>query len=102
MSITLSAPMLESNFKKEVVRFLNKTYDQRIVIINYVNVRYAGVADLLVCLDGRFCAIELKVSTPISPSQQEFINKVAAARGVAFVLRYSPNWKDELTQRLGE
>lgn len=46
-----------------------------------------GIADLLVCMDGRFIAIEVKrpgigVLTPI---QEQFLKDVRTAGGIAFV-----------------
>jgi len=44
------------------------------------------IADLLVCLDGRFVAIEVKrPGGKVTDGQREFLRKVTAAGGIAFV-----------------
>jgi hypothetical protein len=45
-----------------------------------------GIADLLVCGDGKFIAIEVKKpGGRLSPLQEQFLHDVRAAGGVAFV-----------------
>ncbi len=45
-----------------------------------------GISDLLVCGEGKFIAIEVKKpGGRISPLQEQFLNDVRAAGGIAFV-----------------
>lgn len=58
-----------------------------------------GIADLLVCLDGRFVAIEVKRPGVgvLTPLQEQFLHDVRAAGGIAFVA-YSV---DDVVRELG-
>jgi Holliday junction resolvase len=47
-----------------------------------------GIADILGCYQGRFLAIEVKTLTGrLSPAQEQFLERVRKAGGLAFVAR---------------
>ena len=48
----------------------------------------AGIPDLIICLNGRFVAFEVKTETGVvSKLQEQTINKITAAHGIARVVR---------------
>ena len=76
----------EAKFLKDAKQFLAML--DKCLIIREANATVNGVADLLVCYNGRFVACELKREGGY-PSQQQiqFIDKVIAAGGLAKVCR---------------
>lgn len=88
---------LERDFKKEVVYFLKSYCKENIVIVNYVNIRYRGISDLLVCYKGCFLAIELKTGSKLTSSQELFLEDVKKAGGWGLVLYDGDDWEDVLT-----
>lgn len=81
--------MLEKDFQKQVIKFLK---DNNIYYIKVWGGGYqkAGIPDLIICLKGRFIAVELKneVGKP-SPLQLYNIEKIKKSGGQAFILNPS-------------
>jgi hypothetical protein len=81
--------MDEKAFTKKVLRILNQIenlHPIRIIPGAYGGMK--GVSDILVCCDGKFGAIELKVGTnKPTKLQQRFLDNIISAGGFAFVCR---------------
>lgn len=81
--------MLERDFQKQVIEFLKRHN------IYYIKVwgggyQRSGIPDLIICLKGKFMAVELKNEDgKLSPLQLYNINKIKQAGGQAFILRPS-------------
>ena len=79
--------MLERDFQKQVIEFLKRHN------IYYIKVwgggyQRSGIPDLIICLKGKFMAIELKNEDgKPSPLQSYNINKIKQSGGQAFILR---------------
>jgi len=73
----------ETRFKKKVVDFLNTLPYTKVFVIQQVSKR--GDPDLLVCVKGKFVALELKRSKDedASPLQSHILSQVTKARGFA-------------------
>lgn len=93
----------ETLFKEKVASALKSLSSCYFVKIQQVTIR--GTPDFIICLCGRFIAIELKRSrlAAISPIQQFNLEKIAQAGGDALIV-FPENWEvtfKEL-QRLSE
>lgn len=96
--------MLEKNFRKLVIKYLQETYDRKIKIIPVEGLAN-GTSDLLICFNGRFVALELKGSNKyydLTEQQRLFLKKIRIAGGIPICLRYSKDWKEELDRFLTE
>lgn len=59
-----------------------------------------GISDILGCYKGRFVAIEVKTRTgKASPAQEQFLERVRKAGGIAFVARSVDDAIDALGAR---
>ena len=76
----------EAALTKAVKKYLDSRDD---LMYRKVSDRYQrGISDILVCVQGRFVALELKDDTgKASPHQKLFIKQVVDAGGVAVVCR---------------
>ena len=66
-------------------------YGERIVIIKYHGSQFteAGVSDLLICLDGRFLAVEVKAPERYGNSEDRAISEGPTVKQLAFGSRVS-------------
>ena len=77
----------ESNFLKDA-KELCRMLAPKCIVVRAEAVTIAGVADLLLCYEGRFIAAELKKQTGIpSPQQLKFIAEIKEAGGKAAVCK---------------
>ena len=90
---------LEQEFQKEIIDYIESIGGK---CVKTVRSTRNGVSDLLVCLDGRFIAIEVKLTAKVDPLQEEFIEEIIKAGGKAFVLRFDKNWLNKLKKEIGE
>lgn len=97
--------MLEKHFRRSFILYVKEKYDGDVYIIPQEG-QGVGVSDLLLCYKGRFCAIELKGSDNryygVTPAQKVFLKKIRQSGGIAFSIRHSDNWKEELHNLLEE
>ena len=80
--------MSESNFRKRVLKFL-KPYEieGKLVVITVQNVAVRGISDILLCVCGRFVAVELKAKDGIpSELQTRFLQRIEYAGGHSYLL----------------
>ena len=80
--------MSESNFRKRVLKFL-KPYEieGKLVVITVQNVSVRGISDILLCVKGRFWAVELKAETGRpSELQTRFLERIRVAGGRGILL----------------
>lgn len=91
---------LEGAFQAHVLKRL-KPHSVHIAVVKVTKANINGVSDILLCVDGRYVAIELKVGSN-SPTfhQKEFLKSVAVAGGVCGV---AWNWKEvkDIIKRAG-
>ena len=88
----------ETNFKRRVIDYLKREY-RKAWFYKSADKFTAGIPDLIICLDGLFYAIELKVgSNKPTPIQEVVIRKIQGAGGRAAVCRSL----DEVKQFLRE
>lgn len=82
----------ETRFKNRIRPLLNALPNSWWVKTSQRSVR--GTPDLLGCVNGMFIALELKrsESARIDPLQEHNINKIIAARGLAFLV-FPENWQ---------
>lgn len=74
----------EASFLREAKRFVGMF--ENCLLIRESNPNTAGIADLLVCYNGRFIACELKTMDGVaSPQQTAFVEKVKKAGGLAAI-----------------
>ena len=86
----------EAAFQSKVVRYLKDAYGPRLWLANQLGGlgARAGIPDLLVCIDGRFVALELKTPAGtgrLGPKQAQEIKAIQEAGGVALVVS---TWQD--------
>jgi len=76
---------LESEVQARILEFLRA--QENLVVIKVIVATTNGIADILVCYQGRFIAIEVKRDkyTKPDPLQVEFLNDVIEAGGQAIV-----------------
>ena len=87
--------MLETKFKEKVIADLKKL--PSCWFIKTMERGRNGTPDLLICLRGRFVAIELKrEGKHVTPLQAHTLAKISAASGLAFEASPS-SWPDQLT-----
>ena len=88
--------MKESSFQTNVIHFLN-TLGVYVIKIWGGGFQSAGVPDLVICANGKFIGLELKVDdNKASEIQTYHLEEINSAGGVAFVFRHSVNWKIDL------
>lgn len=95
--------MLEKNFQKNVKKYLQ---EKGAYVVNYVAQSVYGVngiPDLLVCYNGRFIGLELKVP-PYKATEIQIVNlkKIRKAGGIGEVFPYTKDWKEKLDTILKE
>lgn len=79
--------MKESLFQKKVIAFIKSLPNTWIVNIWGGGFMKAGIPDLLICINGRFMALELKREGGIvSPLQERNIKLINEAGGIGMVL----------------
>jgi len=86
---------LESQIQKEMVNYLE---EKGYYVIKIVRANKQGVADLAVCMDGKFIAIEVKAvgkKNKVTKIQQLHLNLVKASGGKAFVADSIDDLKNE-------
>ena len=77
----------ETNFKRRVIDYLKREYPKA-WFYKSADKFTAGIPDLIICLNGLFYAIELKVgSNKPTPIQEVVIRKIQNAGGRAAVCR---------------
>ena len=87
-------PLSETNLKRKVIGFLKKHYPDAWVY-KASDKWISGIPDLLICKEGRFYAIELKVGrNKATPIQEFVIRKIHEAGG-----RVSVCWSVEEVER---
>ena len=80
----------ETLFKDRVIRDLKTLNNTWFVKIQMVARR--GIPDLILCINGRFFAIELKLdTTDLYPLQELTLNEIARSNGFSFVAN-PKNW----------
>lgn len=95
-SINLYKPKLkEQQIQKDIMDYLELKHAVVVKVNNtgirkedgsYIPPRQKGISDLLVCFQGKFYAIEVKVpGNKTSIFQEEFLQNVRRAKGIAFV-----------------
>lgn len=90
-------PLIETQITKQIRQILHHAGAMTIKIAGGPYQR-PGISDLLVCLDGRFIAIEVKrPGHHPTPLQLDFIKQVQAAGGIGFIA-YSP---EDVVRELG-
>jgi len=80
--------MSESNFRKRVLKFL-KSYEieGKLVVITTQMVSLRGISDILLCVCGRFVAVELKAEDGRpSELQTRFLQRIEHAGGHSYLL----------------
>lgn len=85
---------IESKFQTYVIKRLeiDPEFADNVKIIKILKANINGVSDLLACISGRYCAIELKVrNNGTSPAQDKFFEDVKDAGGVAGEAR---SWRE--------
>lgn len=94
--------MLEKEFQNEVIKFLKQND------IYYIKVwgggfQRAGIPDLIICLKGKFIAIELKneIGKPTA-LQLHNIEQIKKSGGQAYILKPEnfEKWKEEINVQL--
>ena len=79
--------MSETKLKKQVIDFIRRMYPSA-WFYKAADRWTAGIPDLVLCVEGRFYAIELKVSdNKTTPIQEFVIRKIQGAGGRAAVCR---------------
>lgn len=83
--------MLERDLQRKCLDFCKRLNNEgrQVIAINQHGSAFAsrGVADILLCIRGKFIAIELKVpGNKPTPLQSHFISKVIACGGVGHVV----------------
>lgn len=75
----------ETNFRKRFVPKLKQI--PRTMVISIQQLSLVGTPDLLLCVNGRFVAIELKASatSKISPLQKRNLDLITEAGGYGFI-----------------
>ena len=94
----MKKPKNEQTFLKQVIDLLNSEYAAE--VIKVITANKSGVPDLIACVNGCFVGIEIKLDSPVSNLQEYNLRKNKNAGGIAFVLRWSDNWKEELKTSL--
>ena len=80
-------PLSETNLKRKVIEFLKKNYPDAWVY-KASDKWISGIPDLILCINGYFCAIELKVGRNKPTRIQEYvIEKIRSAGGLVAVCR---------------
>ena len=80
----------ETNFKMHVLKDL-KTLEHTWVYKTADKVK-CGIPDILLCRNGKFVAIELKVDSPVSKLQEYTLDCIKRSNGQSFVA-YPDNWE---------
>jgi hypothetical protein len=80
----------ETKFKEKVQEDLKTLPDCYFTKIQQVAIR--GIPDILLCVNGRFVGMELKVDSEISALQLYNLMKIQEANGVA-IIATPKNWK---------
>lgn len=82
-------PLTESNITLQIKHMLEKLGAQVIQTHGQIWAKippFAGLSDLIVNIDGKFVAIEVKrPSCKLTALQEQFLHDVRAAGGIAFV-----------------
>ncbi len=83
----------ETRFKEYVIRDLKKLPNTWFSKIQQVAI--CGIPDFLMCINGKFIALELKASKKESPTplQQWELESIAHSGGLAFIT-YPENWEN--------
>lgn len=81
----------EAEFQSVVIRYLQVRYGPRVWILNHLGGLWqrSGVPDLLICLDGRFLALEIKSplgTGRLGPRQAGELEAIRQAGGIAAVV----------------
>lgn len=86
----------ETSFAEKVDTDLKRCFGKRVVIINVQQKTKRGDADRVICLNGKFVALELKTEEG-SPDTLQLIKllEIRAAGGLAYLVKPS-NWPDVL------
>lgn len=88
--------MLEKDFQKQVIDYLK---NKNAFIINVEGLE-RGLPDLVVCHQGKFIGLELKVDYKIQPHQVLQLQRIRNAGGLGYELKYCFNWQDILDKML--
>jgi Holliday junction resolvase len=89
------AKQKETIFKERVLRELKKL--PRAWVCKTQQVSKRGTPDILACINGRFCAIELKTETgKLSALQDYNLQAIAKSGGIAIVMTPN-NFEEEMT-----
>lgn len=82
----------EARFKRKVVALLERRIKEGVPVFPICpsDSFYRGISDLLICVNGLYVAVELKIATPVSELQRLFLAHVKRAHGVAGILRKRP------------
>lgn len=93
--------MKEQPFRRKVIEYLESLKNTYVVKVEGLS---RGTSDLIVNCNGRFVAIELKGSDnkyyDLTEPQKVFLKKQQDIGGIAFVLRHSKGWEQELLDYL--
>lgn len=86
---------IESSLQRECLKAIRKRKD---ICCTKISDRISvGISDFLICKEGKFYAIELKVkNNTTTPLQNKFLNDVKEAGGVACVVRTVAEFKEVL------
>lgn len=78
--------MYEATLQRQVIRAIRAEYPRAWVYKASDRFR-SGVPDILICLRGVFCAIELKINSKVTKLQEYELAKIEAAGGRCGVCR---------------
>lgn len=93
--------MKESEFTRKKIRPFLESLGARVIKYHGSAMNESGVADLLVCLAGRFVAIEVKMEgEKPRPNQVAFLESIKKAGGRAGVV-YSDSWREDVDKIIG-
>lgn len=93
----------ETHFKKRVEKYLDSLNAYRIKIAPSLFMK-AGLPDLIFCVNGHFCAVELKTNVgKVAPLQQRNIDMINKSGGFARIIKPDnfEEWKLELNKNIG-
>ena len=88
--------MSEQSIQKKILDYLhvNGAYTVKTIVTNR-----SGVPDILFCLKGHFCAIEVKTSKGrVSELQKWNLEQISKSGGIAFVARSVDEVREALQQ----
>ena len=83
----------ETKFKKKVLEDLKTLPIEDIWYFKSQEVAVRGIPDLILCVRGKFVAVELKVDAELELLQSYNLTRITRAGGIAMVAT-PKNWKD--------